>query len=113
MGSVETAGGWMIGVLVEPQEQRGGKAGPARLFFAVAQADRARAEWAAADRAMITGVIASSPFGGMEPVEAVAELSIHAIASLGLGQGQIKAFGDKWPRRLLPIKAPAASDERD
>jgi hypothetical protein len=92
------ATGWMIGVLVE------GAAGaaPTRQFFAVAQPDRARAEWAAADRAMLLGAIASSPHFGHEPVDAVGELNERALHLLGLGAGQIKALGDKWPRRWLP-----------
>jgi hypothetical protein len=88
----------MIGVLMEGAPGRA----PARQFFAVAEPDRARAEWAAADRAMLLGAIASSPHQGHEPVDAVGELDERAIQLLGLGAGQIKALGDKWPRRWLP-----------
>ena len=88
----------MIGVLVEGV----GGSGPSRQFFAVAQPDRARAEWAAADRAMLLGPLASSPHAGHEPVDAVGELNDRAILLLGLSAGQIKALGDKWPRRWLP-----------
>ena len=89
--------GWMIGVLLElPDEPQ-----VIRHYFAVAQLDQARAEWAAADRAMLTGAIASSPHAGMEPVQAIGKLSRHAIGLLGLAPGQMKALGRKWPRRFL------------
>jgi len=87
----------MIGVLVETP----GEPQPTRHFYAVLKADRARAEWAAADLALCVGAIASSPFGGMEPVEAVGALSDGAVALLGLGEGGMRALGTDWPRRWL------------
>ena len=101
--------GWIIGVLVDMEDD--GR--PSRLFYAVAQPDRARAEWAAADRAMLTGAIASSPRASMEPVEAMGELDAHALGLLGLKAGQIKPLGEKWPRRWLVKALPADHDERD
>jgi hypothetical protein len=89
--------GWMIGVLLELDDEPN----PLRHFYAVAQPDQARAEWAAADRALLAGVIASSPYGGMEPVEALGALSGHALRHLALQPGQTKELGRKWPRRFL------------
>ena len=93
----EAPAGWMIGVLLELEDEPN----PLRHFYAVAQPDQARAEWAAADRALLAGAIASSPYGGMEPVEAVGELSGHALRHLALKPGQMKELGRKWPRRFL------------
>jgi hypothetical protein len=89
--------GWLVGVLVRlPGEKE-----PARHFWAVALADRARAEWAAADRAMLIGDIASSPFRGTEPVEAIKALTPHALDWSGLKDGEVRALGTKQPRRWL------------
>ena len=100
--------GWIIGVLVD----MGDDGRPSRLFYAVAQPDRARAEWAAADRAMLSCAIASSPRASMEPVEAMGELDGYALGLLGLKLGQIKPLGEKWPRRWL-VKTVPAESERD
>jgi len=89
--------GWLIGILVRLP----GEAAPVRHFYAVAIEDRARAEWAAADRAMLLGDIASSPYQGTEPVEAINPLSPHAFDWSGLTQGEVRALGWKWPRRWL------------
>jgi hypothetical protein len=89
-------GGWLIGVLLNS-----GGEGPVRHFYAIAQPDRARAEWAAADYALTEGAVAVSPHGGVEPVEAVCELSQAALKSLALRPGQVKALGWKWPRRWV------------
>ena len=100
------AAGWMIGVLLEID------GAPAqRHHFAVAHPDQARAEWAAADLALACGTIATSPHGGMEPVEAIGELSARAVDSLGLSPGQAKALGWRSPRRWLDTRRPAAADE--
>jgi hypothetical protein len=99
--------GWIIGVLVETV----GEAVPIRYFFAVAQPDRARAEWAAADRAMLIGHIATSPLSGMEPVDAIGELSDRAIRGLGLKPNQLKELGSRWPRRWLSPEAPPQQSE--
>lgn len=89
--------GWLIGVLVRLP----GEAEPARHFYAVGLDDRARAEWAALDRAMLTGDIASSPHRGTEPVEAIRRLTQHAFDWSGLKDGEVRALGTKQPRRWL------------
>ncbi|HEY4030470.1 MAG TPA: hypothetical protein VGM25_09020 [Caulobacteraceae bacterium] len=89
--------GWLVGVLVRmPGENE-----PVRQYWAVALADRAKAEWAAADRAMLIGDIASSPWRGTEPVEAIKALTPHAFDWSGLKNGEVKALGTKQPRRWL------------
>ncbi len=89
--------GWLIGVLVRLP----GEAAPVRHFYAVGLGDRARAEWAALDRAMLLGDIASSPFQGTEPVEAMAALKPHAFDWSGLADGEVRPLGTKSPRRWL------------
>ena len=87
---------WMIGVLIEAAPGP-----PVRQFFAVAQDDQARAEWAAADLALKEGAIASRPCQGMEPIETVSALSQRALLSLGIAPGEARALGWKPPRRWL------------
>ena len=89
--------GWMIGVMVAVD----GRIPPVRHFYAVAQPDRAQAEWAAVDCAVALGEVASSPVGGVEPVQAVAQLSSDKLRANGVGEGQIRALGGKWPRSWL------------
>ncbi len=89
--------GWLIGVLVRVP----GEAEPVRYFYAVAKEDRALAEWAAADRAMLLGDIASSPYRGTEPVETMTQLARHTVDWSGLAAGEVRALGVKWPRRWL------------
>ena len=89
--------GWLIGVLVRVA----GEAAPQRQFYAVAIADRNQAEWAAADRAMLLGDIASSPFKGTEPVEAIKALTPYAFDWSGLKDGEVRPLGTKQPRRWL------------
>jgi hypothetical protein len=89
--------GWLIGILVRLP----GETEPVRHFWAVAVADRAKAEWAAADRAMLLGDIASSPWRGTEPVEAIKALTPHAFDWSGLKDGEVRALGTKQPRRWL------------
>ena len=91
------ASGWMIGVMVELP----GEPAPLRHFFAVGHDDRAKAEWTAIDKAMLSGRIAVSPVGGLEPVHMVAELSAQMVRSLALKPGEVRALGWKWPRRWL------------
>ena len=94
--------GWIIAVLLEPE----GEPRPVRHYFAVAQSDQARAEWAAADAALVTDHVAPSPSGGMEPIEALSQLSASSVRSLGLRPGQVKPLGAKWPRRwITPVPA--------
>jgi hypothetical protein len=87
--------GWVVGVLV----RRDGEA--VRLFYALGHAERAKAEWTAVDRAQEEGEVATSPRGGMEPVEALAGLTAPRMAKLGLAKGEVRALGDRWPRRWL------------
>lgn len=89
--------GWLIGVLVRLP----GEPEPVRQFYAVGLEDRARAEWAAADLAMLTGDIASSPWRGTEPVEAMKRLGPYAFDWSGLKDGETRALGTKQPRRWL------------
>ena len=88
--------GWMIGVMIEAD------GAPAqRHYFAVSKPDRNRAEWAAVDQALTTGTVATSPSGGSEPVEAVAPLTAATFKAMGMGQGQVRALGSRWPRRWM------------
>ncbi len=97
----------MIAVLVEIE----GEPGPARHFYAVAKPDQGRAEWAAVDCATTLGMVATSPVRGIEPVEAVAPLSIHTLRQIGLPPGQSKPMGRRWPRRWLgPVGAARTED---
>lgn len=89
--------GWLIGVLVKLADQPM----PVRHFWAVGVEDRAKAEWAAADRAMLMGNIASSPYRGTEPVETMTQLSRTSFSWSGLARGEVRALGVKWPRRWL------------
>jgi hypothetical protein len=89
--------GWLVGVLVRLP----GEPEPVRHFWAVALEDRAKAEWAAADRAIQIGDIASSPHRGTEPVEAMRKLGPHAFEWSGLVMGEVRALGVKSPRRWL------------
>ncbi len=89
--------GWLVGVLVRLPGERE----PVRHFWAVALDDRNKAEWAAADRAIEMGDIASSPFKGTEPVEAMTRIARHAFEWSGLQRGEVRALGWKWPRRWL------------
>ncbi|HEY9218059.1 MAG TPA: hypothetical protein VIO94_08420 [Phenylobacterium sp.] len=90
-------GGYMIGVMLEVA----GEPAPLRHFFAVGHEDRAKAEWTAIDKAMLTGHVASSPVGGMEPVHVVSELSPATIKKLALRPGEVRPLGWKWPRRWI------------
>ena len=87
--------GWVVSVLIEVDRA------PQRRFFAVAQPDRARAEWSAIDCAMLEGPLVSSPVNGLEPVEAVAPLAAAALKSTGVTPGRAKPLGPRWPRRLI------------
>ena len=89
--------GWLVGVLVKLADQPM----PVRHFWAVGLEDRAKAEWAAADRAILLGDIASSPYRGTEPVEVMTQLSRTSFSWSGLGSGEVRALGVKWPRRWL------------
>jgi hypothetical protein len=87
----------MIGVMVLVA----GETAPVRHFYAVAKEDRETAEWSAVDLAVALGSVASSPVGGVEPVQAVGRLSADVIAEAGMTSGQARALGHRWPRRWL------------
>ena len=89
--------GWLIGVVLEIEGERA----PLRHYYAIGQADRARAEWAAVDLALTEGRVVSSPVAGMEPVEAINPLSAARMAMLGLKSGEMRVLGWKLPRRWL------------
>jgi len=89
----------MIGVMVE----LAGEPAPLRHFFAVGHEDRNKAEWTAIDRAMLIGGVATSPFGGLEPVHVVSELSAQTVRSLALKAGEVRPLGWKWPRRWITL----------
>ena len=76
---------------------------PIRHFFAVGHEDRAKAERAAIDRAMLIGQVASSPVQGLEPVHVIGALNARTVKSLALKPGEVRALGWKWPRRWLAL----------
>jgi len=80
-----------------------GEPAPLRHFFAVGHEDRNKAEWTAIDRAMLIGGVATSPFGGLEPVHVVSELSAQTVRSLALKAGEVRPLGWKWPRRWITL----------
>lgn len=92
---------WMIGVMVEVE----GEPVALRHFFAVAHADRAKAEWRAVDRALLIGRVAASPVGGLEPVHAISELSAATAGKLGLKAGEVRSLGWRWPRRWITLES--------
>ncbi|HEY3696592.1 hypothetical protein [Phenylobacterium sp.] len=96
------AAGWLIGVLVEtPDEPL-----PLRRYYAVAKDDRAQAEWTAVDQAMKVGRVASSPVGGVEPVQAEGELPARLLAAQGVKPGAVRDLGFRTPRRWLSALRP-------
>lgn len=89
--------GWVVAVLVELP----GEAGPVRSYFGVGEPERARAEWLAIDAAALQAPVASSPFKGQEPVEALVELKLARMKILGLKPGEVRSLGVNWPRRWM------------
>ena len=94
------ARGWMIGVMVELADEPA----PVRHFFAVGQEDRATAEWKAIDSALRLGPVATSPFGGLEPVHAVGELTPRTMDAQALRPGEVRALGRKPPRLWATVE---------
>ena len=93
------AGGWLIGVMVKAT----GEPDFLRHYFAVGHEDRAKAEWTAIDHALKVGIVAASPVGGLEPVQAISQTPATLMKTLGLADGQVRALGWKYPRRwILP-----------
>jgi hypothetical protein len=88
---------WMVGVMLEVD----GEPAPVRHFYAVGHEDRSRAEWAAVDQALTVGAVATSPIGGVEPVEAFARLSPKVVKRMALRDGAVRPLGPLWPRRWL------------
>ena len=88
---------WMVGVMLELADEPA----PVRHFYAVGHEDRNRAEWAAVDQALTLGAVATSPVGGVEPVEAFARLSPRVVKRMGLREGAVRPLGALWPRRWL------------
>jgi len=88
---------WMVGVMLEVE----GEPAPVRHFYAVGCDDRSRAEWAAIDEALTCGAVATSPVGGIEPVQAFARLSPRTVRRMGLAEGRVRPLGRLWPRRWL------------
>ena len=88
---------WLVGIMLELPDE----AAPVRHFYAVGHEDRSRAEWAAIDAAIGLGAVATSPFGGVEPVEAFARLSPRVVKRMGLVEGRVRPLGRLWPRRWL------------
>ncbi len=88
---------WLIAVMVETA----GQAEPQRQFFAVGHDDRARAEWKAIDRAMLMGPIATSPVGGLEPVQAICAILGTTVSHQALLPGEVRPLGPRWPRRWV------------
>jgi hypothetical protein len=89
--------GWLVAVLVEVE------GAPERRYFAVAQPDQQRAEWAAVDQAILDGPVTTSPVGGHEPVEAIRALTASALKSAGLAPGAVRPLGPRLPRRWLTL----------
>jgi hypothetical protein len=87
----------MIAVMLQLDEEPA----PLRRYFAVAKPDRARAEWAAVDAAVALGHVATSPVKGQEPVQAIAPLTAMIAQANGLGTGQVRGLGARWPRRWI------------
>ncbi|MDB5444802.1 MAG: hypothetical protein JWQ97_119 [Phenylobacterium sp.] len=88
--------GWVVGVMLaaggEPMQ---------RHYYAVGHEDRAKAEWTAVDWAVQAGEVATSPVAGAEPVEALRPLTRPRMAALGLGSGEVRELGWRYPRRWL------------
>ncbi len=105
---VDMAKGWLIGIMVEVEDE------PIALrhFFAVGHDDRAKAEWTAIDEALLIGQVAMSPVGGLEPVQAIGELSAKTVALQGLKPGEVRALGRRPPRRWMPVAATSGSRDR-
>lgn len=87
----------MIGVMVEAD----GAAGHVRHYYAVGHDEQAKAEWTAVDLALQLGGVATSPIGGVEPVQAIRRIPPQRMSALGLAAGQTVALGWKHPRRWL------------
>ena len=89
--------GWLVGVMLEVE----GEPAPLRHYYAVGHADQGRAEWTAVDRAIMSGKVATSPIGGVEPVQALKALGAWRMKVLGLALGEVRELGPSHPRRWL------------
>ena len=99
--------GWIVAVLLALP----GETVPVRHFFAVRYDDRARAEWKALDAAALVGHVATSPVGGLEPVQAISALTPRSVSNLALKPGEVRNLGRRWPRRWI-VPEPEPSDAR-
>jgi len=50
---------------------------------------------------LVAGAVATSPIGGVEPVQAFARLSPRVVKRMGLSPGRVQPLGRLWPRRWL------------
>ncbi|WP_041373265.1 hypothetical protein [Phenylobacterium zucineum] len=89
--------GWLVGVMIEVE----GEPRPLRHYYAVGLADRDQAQWRAVDRAIAAGRVATSPVGGLEPVQAVNPLTLARMRTLGLAAGEVRELGWRHPRRWM------------
>lgn len=94
---MQRVGGWVVGVMVQPP----GEPAFLRHYYAVGQAEQAKAEWTAVDAALRLGAVAASPVAGLEPVAALREIPTNRMATLGLKPGEVRPLGWKSPRRWL------------
>ena len=78
-----------------------GEPAPLRHYYAIGHEDRGKAEWTAVDLAGRDGNVASSPYRGLEPVEAVRSLTAARMAMLGLAKGEVRVLGWTYPRRWM------------
>lgn len=108
IGTAIMAKGWLIGVMVELDDEPVAQ----RHFFAVGHEDGAKAEWTAIDQALLIGQVAMSPVSGLEPVQAIGELSAKTVALQGLKPGEVRALGRRPPRRWMPVAATSGSRDR-
>ncbi len=91
------SGGWLIGVLLEAP----GEPAPLLHYFAVGHEDQGKSEWTAVDWAGREGRVAASPVKGQEPVQALRQLTLAKMKSLGLAAGEVRALGWRHPRRWM------------
>jgi hypothetical protein len=89
--------GWIVGVLVTLE----GETTAVLRHFAVGKPDQQRAEWAAIDRAVSLGPVATSPLRGEEPVRAISPVSAALGVTLGLAPGEVRDIGPRLPRKWL------------
>ena len=55
----------------------------------------------ALERAVVLGLVAPPPVGGLEPVHMVSELSPQMARTFALKLGEVRSLGWRWPRRWI------------